>query len=88
LFSFSNSAFFYSKASSVDTGLTLTFDNQLMFSSLGCIHVGIKSVTFLALKLRGVHTKFSALALLEDCYQHLSATLEAFFEQRVLSIKT
>ena len=57
LFSFSNSTFLCSKARSVETSLTLIFDNQLMFSSLGCIHVGIKSVAFLSLKLRGICTQ-------------------------------
>ena len=57
LFSFSNSAFLCSKVRSVETGLILIFDNQLMFSSLRCIPVGMKSVAFLALKLRGVRTQ-------------------------------
>jgi len=57
LFSFSNSAFLCTKASSVETRLTLIFDNQLRFSSFGCILVGMKSVAFLALKHKGVRTQ-------------------------------
>jgi len=57
LFSFSSSTFLCSKVRFIETGLTLIFDNQLIFNSLGCIPEGMKSVAFLALKHRGVCTQ-------------------------------
>jgi len=68
LFSFSNSAFFCSKASSVDTGLTFIFDNKLKFGSLGCTPVGMKSVALLSIKHKSVctqvHRTFTSFKLL------------------------